>query len=99
MFGGPEIADPASETGEIGRLRATISRLWNENAQLVRTKQESLAPASVSEARALMGLVVTWLHEWSVADERRRFKIIQILEHAGRLIEQLAHDAMKRCGQ
>ena len=40
-----------------------------------------------------MSLVVAWLHEWSVADERQRFKIIQIIQHAARLIEQLAHDA------
>jgi hypothetical protein len=93
MLGGPQIvADPASERGEIGRLRATISRLWNENAQLVRGKQGSLAPASASEASALMGLVVTWLHEWPVADERRRWKIILIIQHAARLIEQLAHE-------
>jgi len=93
MLGGVEvIANPGSEWGEVGRLRVTISRLWDENAQLVRAKQESLTPASAREASALMGLVVAWLHEWSVADERRRFKIIQIIEHAGRLIEQLAHD-------
>jgi hypothetical protein len=94
MLGGPQIvADPALERGEIGRLRATISRLWNENTQLVRAKQESLAPASAREASALMRLVETWLHEWSVADERRRWKIILIIQHAARLIEQLADDA------
>jgi hypothetical protein len=97
MLGGPEvIADSGSERREIGRLRGTISRLWNESAQPVRAKQESLAPASVSETRALMGLVVTWLHNWPVADERRRFKIIQIIEHAARLIEQLADEEARR---
>jgi hypothetical protein len=97
MLGGEDvIADPVSERGEVGRLRATISRLWNENAQLVRAKQGSLAPASAREASALIGLVATWLHNWSVADERRRFKIIQIIEHAGRLIEQHAHEISDR---
>jgi hypothetical protein len=62
----------------------------------VRAGQESLAPTSATEVRALMGHVVAWLHNWSVADERRRFKIIQIIEHAHRLIEQLAHETGAR---
>src|SRR5262249_14406119 len=91
MLGGEEIvAGPALERGEIGRLRGTFSRLWNENAKLGRAKQESLTPASAHEASALMSLVVTWLWKWSDADERQRHKIIQILEHASRLIEQIA---------
>jgi hypothetical protein len=57
--------------------------------------QESLAPTSARATPALIGRVVAWLHNWSIADERKRFKIIQILEHAGRLIEQLAHEIEK----
>jgi hypothetical protein len=53
---------------------------------------QTFVPTNAREIRALMGHVVSWLHNWSVADERRRFKIIQIIEHAGRLIEQLAHE-------
>jgi hypothetical protein len=59
----------------------------------VRAEQKPLAPTSAKEFHAPLRQVVTWLHNWSVADERRRFKIIQIIEHAGRLIEQLERDS------
>jgi hypothetical protein len=42
---------------------------------------------------ALIGQVVARLWKWSDVDERQRHKVIQILEHAGRLIEQLARDS------
>src|SRR5262249_11708313 len=50
-------------------------------------------PPSAKEMTALIGQVVAGLWKWSKADERKRHKIIKILEHAGRLIEQLARDS------
>jgi hypothetical protein len=48
------------------------------------------ARLSAKELRALIGDVVAQLWKWSGADERKRHKIIQILEYASRLIEQIA---------
>jgi len=91
LVGRPKPERPHGLPGQLDMLGGPQT-VADPAAQLVRAKQESLAPASASEASALMGLVVTWLHEWPVADERRRWKIIQIIQHAARLIEQLAHE-------
>jgi hypothetical protein len=50
-------------------------------------------PPSAKEMTALIGQVIAGLWKWSDADEHQRRKVIQILEHAGRLIEQLARDS------
>jgi hypothetical protein len=54
---------------------------------------ERLRGCGNDEPVALLRCAVDRLHNWSVADERQRFKIIQIIEHAGHLIEQLREDA------
>ena len=78
-------------------LRAAIALLTGyadalENAQGGVEEVIADPVASASEACALMHQVVAWLYNWSSADERRRFKIIQIIEHVGRLIEQHARE-------
>jgi Protein of unknown function (DUF3102) len=96
MLGAPEMLAPSAKAAankdEKSRLRWEITSL--------RSKIERLRGCQNDQPDALLRCAVARLHEheWSVADERRRFKIIQIIEHAARLIEQLARDSRKPTG-
>jgi Protein of unknown function (DUF3102) len=94
MLGAPEVLAPSAKAAankdEKRRLRSEIISL--------RSKIERLRGCQNDQPGALLRCAVARLHEWSNTDERRRFKIIQIIEHAARLIEQLADDSRERTG-
>jgi hypothetical protein len=94
LLGAPEMLTPsakaAANKNEKGCLRWEIF--------LLRSELERLRGCQNDHPAALLRCAVARLHEWSNTDERRRFKIIQIIEHAARLIEQLADDSRKPTG-
>jgi hypothetical protein len=98
IFGG-EVLPPPAEAAVIGhvwkpplhnernRLRGEVSDLKWEIEQL---RDKATCAVWNDEPAALLRCAVTQLLKWSNTDERKRFKIIQIIEHARRLIEALA---------
>jgi hypothetical protein len=88
MLGAPEVLAPSAKAAagkdEKRRLESEIT--WQ------RWQIERLRGCGNDEPGALLRCAVAQFRKWPVADERRRWKIILILEHAGRLIEQLARD-------
>ena len=90
MLGGEVSAPSAKAAANNNKKKDALRGLrWEIICQ--KSEIERLRGCGNDEPVALLRCAVNRLHKWSNTDERRRFKIIQIIEHAGRLIEQLGH--------
>ena len=98
IFGGEVLPPPAEAAvisnlwkpplhNERNRLRCEVSDLKWEIEQL---RDKATCAVWNDDPAALLRCAVTQLLKWSNTDERQRSKIIQIIEHARRLIEALA---------